>query len=184
MINNLTQSDMEAARIPPALPAWYYAKYEETQSNKNDVKRAKLSKRLYKESIEQIYTLVLYSRWRFLHDGVVCQPKTGSREYDAIKRWVLQPDYVHTVEVTWPQDGEECHAVAEVMNRHGFLGRNGDESEQDNQGIDECVLGGTRDKSTKNDRSLKGSPLPIVLDTACSSHEQSERIAQISSLSR
>jgi hypothetical protein len=184
MNNILTQSDMEVPRTRSSLAAWYYMKHDEIHSNEDEVKKARLRQGLYKEFVQEIYPLVLYSRWSFPHDDVLYQFKIANQGYDETMSPVDQLGHVHTVEVTWPQDGKEHKVGAELSNCHGFHGRIGDKSEHYNQDILQRVPGGARHKSLNDYRSPGGSALLIVLDTICSPLKESERIAQISSLSR
>jgi hypothetical protein len=169
----LTKLDTETSRTPSALAAWYYTKYEEIRSDQDERGKVRLRQGLYKYFVQEIYPLMLYSRWRFPQDGVLCQPRIGSQGYDATICPIDQPGYVYTVEVTYPQDGEEHNAVAELMNRHGFHGRVGDEVELYNQDIIQRALSAANKKSVNDYRTQGGSALLIVLDTRCSPLEPS-----------
>jgi len=173
---------METPRTPSALAQWYYSKHEEIRTNPVEVEKARLHKGLYNYFVSEIYPLVLYSRWRFPQKGVLCQPKIGSQGYDATIWSIEQPNKIHTVEVTWPQDGKDAKEVATVMNSHGFHGRVGDEFDRYNCDILERVLNASEKKSVRDYRSPGGSALLIVLDTQCSPLDESKRQAEIDAL--
>ncbi len=182
MTEILTQSDMETPRTPSSLAAWYNAKYNEIRSHPQEVEKGRLRQGLYGHFVPEIYPLVLYSLWRFSHDDVLCKPKIGNQGYDATIWRIDKPNKVHTVEITWPQDGKEHKAVAELMNTHGFHSRSGDDFEQYDQEILERVLKAAEKKSLIDYRSAGGSALLIVLDTKCSPLDGSERLKQIETL--
>lgn len=179
----LTQLDMETPRSPSELAEWYYRKYDEIKSDPAEVKKARLHEGLYSYFIPEIYPLVIYSLWRFSQDDVLCKPKIGSQGYDAIIYPPDRPDYVHAVEVTWPQDGRERKSVQNLMNSRGFHGRVGDELHRYNQDILRRVVTAAQKKSLNDYRAVGGSALVIVLDTECSPLDGSERKAQIRALS-
>lgn len=125
---------------------------------------------------------MLYSSWRFYHDNVLCKPKIGSQGYDATIWRTNKPNQVHTVEVTWPQDGKKHKAVADLMNANGFHGCFGDDFEQYNQEIIERILKTAKKKPVRDYRSAGGSALLIVLDTKCSPLDELERLRKIENL--
>jgi len=151
----LTKIDMETPRTPSALAEWYYAKREEIRSCPNEVKKARLHQGLYAYFVPEIYPLVIYSLSRFPQDNVLCQPRIGSQGYDATICHLDRPGDVHTVEVTWPQDGKENKAVAELMNTRGFHSLVGDDFENYNRDIFQRVSATAKKKSLKDYRTLR-----------------------------
>lgn len=178
----LTKSDMETPRTPSMLAKWYYKKYEEIRSVPEEVKKARLHNGLYGYFVPEIYPLVLYALWRFSNDDVLCQPKIGNQGFDATIWSVDQPKRIHSVEVTWPQNGKENKVVADLMNTHGFHNRVGDAFENFNNDILQRIPVTAKIKALRDYRDIGGSSLLIVLDTQCSPLQESERNYQIQNL--
>lgn len=178
----LTLSDLETPRTPSALAVWFYAKYEEVLSFPDEARKARLPLGIYKNFIEEVYPLVIYSRWRFSEDDVLCQPKVGNQPYDAIIYPPDQSDLTHTVEITWPKNGEARKANAELMNHRGSFGWVGDDYEGYNRDILRRVRKKAQEKSRNDYRAPGGSTLLIVLDTNCRPLDERNRIAQIDML--
>ncbi len=184
MADILTIADMESPRTPIQLADWYDTKYEEIRTNEEEVQKARLHQGLYAYFVPEIYPLVLYSLWKFPNDGVYCQPKIGSQGYDARIYPIEHPDQVHTIEVTWPQDGKGNKEVSKILNDCGFYGRIGCEFDQFNEDILKRVPNTAQKKALKDYRSFGGSSLLIVLDTTCSPLNNSERLIQIGRLKK
>lgn len=173
---------MESPRTPTELAAWYYTKYEEIRTNEEEVQKARLHQGLYAYFVPEIYPLLLYSLWKFPDGGVYCQSKIGSQGYDAIIYPIERPDQIHTIEVTWPQDGKGNKEVSKILNDSGFYGRVGYDFEQYNEDIFKRIPNTAKKKALKDYRSFGGSSLLIVLDTKCSPLNSSERLMQLGDL--
>jgi hypothetical protein len=183
MVNKyLNELEMETPRSPSELAEWFKLKYEEILADPVEKQKARLHQGLYKYFIEEIYPLVLFVDWKFKNDDVLCQPKIGSQGYDAIIWLKSDPESIHNVEVTWPQNGQDYKAIAKVMNATGFHYRCGDDFRQHDFEVLGLVKNTASKKAIKDYRNHGGSTLLIVVDTSCSPVNDNERKKQLNEL--
>ncbi len=169
MTNILTVGDIETPRSPTALSEWYYTKHAEIGHDKIEVEKARCAEGLYRYFVREIYPLVVFAKWKFPHDDVLCIPKIGNQGYDALLRPTDDPKYEISIEVAWPQDGMYHKEVAKALNDHGFHEWTGDEFDRYNADVLRGVIVAARKRKSLNDyRSVAGSALLIVVDTFCS----------------
>ncbi len=178
----LLRSDMEKPRKPSELAEWYHQKHQEIRLDPEEVQKARRCVGLYRFFVPEIYPLMIYSLWRFPNDEVFCRPKIGNQGYDAEIWPIEQPNKIHRVEVTWPEDGKARNELMKILNRNGFVGWIGDEFDSYDEDIRARVISIAKKKSRIDYSSIGGSALLIVVDTQCSPFDEGEQQEGIATL--
>ena len=125
---------------------------------------ARLKKGLYKEFLEEVMLLSIYSNWKFPMNNVLCKPIIGYQGYDAVITSLLTDfkKYEEYVEITFPHDGRKENEFNRQVNAKGFHGKFYDASSQRKEASDR-IIAKAQQKAIK-DYEYPNSTLLIGLD--------------------
>jgi len=160
----INKDELEKRRTPAKLHEYVSTVLDKIKSEPIETKRARLKEGLYKEFIEELYPLDIFTSWKYPLDDVEVRLVIGSQGYDAII-YDSNGDEISHVEITWPIDGQRQNQQAHLLNDRGY----GDGVICDDPLVSAIevmnrVYGAAVKKSVKNYSGLSGASLVILID--------------------
>jgi hypothetical protein len=118
---HIEKEELTLPRTPDELCSYVKDVHERVMKDDETRHQARLKRGLYKEFLEELTPLSIYSKWKFPRNNVTCQLIIGNQGYDAIIRNLpSDPEYVEHVEITFPFDGQKHHEDAKEINEKGY----------------------------------------------------------------
>lgn len=118
----LNRKDITTPRTPIELAHFIEKTHELVMSDDETRHRARLKEGLYKEFLEELKLLSIYSNWKFPGNNVLCQPVIGNQGYDAVITNLPTDshEYQEYVEITSPIDGQKENEISKQVNEKGI----------------------------------------------------------------
>jgi hypothetical protein len=126
--------DLEIYRTPAQMKDYFEMKLLEITDNKEYVELARLKRGRYKEFLEELYPLYLFSQTKYVSSDSEIRLVVGNQSYDGLLK--LPNGHIQKIEITEYIEGHKERKDAEKINEHGYS---------------EMRIGDTRDLQTKAD---------------------------------
>lgn len=156
-----------APRKPQDLCRYIDEVYEQVMGDDETRHRARRKEGLYKEFLEELTILCIYSKWKFPDNNVLCELVLGNQGYDALIKSLPNDvlEYEEYIEITCPIDGYKEHESANEINEKGSAGEVFDYNDFSKiEEIEKRIIGQARKKSLI-DYEYPDSSLIIALNT-------------------
>lgn len=163
---DITKESFTKPRTPTELSRYFSEAYEYIRTHSEIRKRARLKREPYKTFIEELLPFSIYCTWKYGdRNDVLCSLVPGTTERDGIIK-DLRTGEEHSIEITWPIDGEAHIRTANESNEKGvaeFTTRNLMDTTENISAIKK-VLKIAQKKQLRDYRTEGSSTLLIVFE--------------------
>jgi hypothetical protein len=160
----INKEELEKRRTPAELREYVSSTFDKIKSEPAEKKRARLKEGLYKEFIEELYPLDIFTSWKYPRYDIEVGLVIGSQGYDAVI-YDSNGDEISHVEITWPIDGHRQKQQAQLLNDRGYgEAEISDDPLVSAMEVMKRVYGVAVKKSVKDYSGLNGASLVILID--------------------